>query len=153
MSMATSVSSKSSNPCAAARITTQPVALVVARGGLDRPALGELRQQLQAALDEGPNLMLDLAMVSECDLELFAVLERIHTAARSTGGWVRLVGLSEPVLAALDLASVQQALLVYRASSWSITDRAVADLRHRDEPLPTTNHLATVAGRDESDPR
>jgi hypothetical protein len=94
--------------------------------------------------------MVDLAMVSDCDLELFAMLERIHAAARSTGGWVRLIGLSRPVLAALDLASVEQALLVYRASSWSITDHAVHGHRHRDEPLPTTDHLAAVAGRDES---
>jgi ABC-type transporter Mla MlaB component len=151
MSISASLSalSESSTPCVAGRITTEPVALVVARGGLNELALGELQRQLHAALDEGAHVIVDLARVSDCDLGLFAVLERIHTVARSTGGWVALTGMSEPVLAALDLASVEQALMVYQASSWSVTDRAEGAHRRRAEPPRTTDHLAAVAGRDE----
>jgi hypothetical protein len=35
------------------------------------------------------------------------------------GGWLRLVGLSSPVLDALDLATLPDVLLVYRAARWT----------------------------------
>ena len=98
-------------------ISSRPGRLLSVTGRLDGAGVARLRGQLWAAMEgETAFVALDLSAVTDCDVRLFAVLAEIHAALRTRAGWMRLVGLSPAVLAALDTAPIPEILLVYRTS-------------------------------------
>lgn len=102
------------------QITSRPGRLVMVTGRLDEAGVGELRWRLRAAMeDDAAFVAVDLSAVSGCDERLFGVLADVHAELTARGGWMRLVGLSPAVLAALDAAPITQILLVYRISDCS----------------------------------
>lgn len=101
----------------AGQISIRPGWLLSVTGPLDGPGVEHLRGQLWAGLEaEAAFVALDLSAVTDCDARLFAVLADIDAALLARAGWMRLVGLSPAVLAALDTAPIPQILLVYRTS-------------------------------------
>jgi anti-anti-sigma regulatory factor len=101
-----------------ATVHTERVALVSVSGGVVGAGLGELRAGVDAALRSADvrGLMIDLSGVSCCDANLFALLGDAHEVLVGRGGWLRLVGLSAPVLDSLESAELSQLLLISRAS-------------------------------------
>lgn len=119
--------SPSAPPPPSAEVVSRPIRLVTARGLLDTAGVEALRGHLETLLADGVvALVVDLSGVTGCADGLFATLADIYAAAQVRQGWMRLVGLAEPVLAALDSATLPEALLVYRASSWALGDAATA---------------------------
>lgn len=101
-------------------ITVEQVDLLSVTGQLDDPGLDQLQCQVDEMLDGGARLLLaDLSGVSGCDGRLFDLLTRTQHFVGGRGGWLRLGGLSSPVLAALDQADLSDVLLVYRAAWWT----------------------------------
>lgn len=98
-------------------VTERPGRLVTVTGRLDRPGTEQLAAQLGVVLTEGTAFLgLDLSQVVECHTELFTVLAHAHDRLRAREGWLRLVGLSPAVLAALDRASIPEIFIVYLTS-------------------------------------
>jgi hypothetical protein len=83
-------------------ITVEQVDLLSVTGQLDDPGLGRLQRRLDELLDSGARLLVaDLSGVAGCDGQLFDLLARTQHLVADRGGWLRLVGLSSPVLNAL----------------------------------------------------
>ena len=101
-------------------ITVEQVDLLSMSGQLDDLGLGQLQCGLDELLDGGARLLVaDLSGVSGCDGRLFDLLTRTQHFVGGRGGWLRLGGLSSPVLDALDQADLSDVLLVYRAAWWT----------------------------------
>ena len=116
--------------CRAATISTpatvrvEQVELLSVTGQLDDAGLARLQRRFDELLDDGALLLLaDLSGVAGCDRRLFDLLARTQHLVGHRGGWLRLVGLGPPVLAALDQADLPEVLLVYRSARW--TDHGV----------------------------
>lgn len=102
-----------------AAISDRQVRLVSVTGPLDAHGIRALHRHLAELVAAGESLLaVDLAGVTECDGRLFGVLSAVATALRAHGGWLRLVGLPDTVLAALSDAPLPDVLLVYQASDW-----------------------------------
>lgn len=109
---------------ASVTVEIEQVSLLSVVGRLNAAGLRHLQARLDALLDSGVRLLVaDLSGVADCDEWLFAVLARTNDLLVDRGGWLHLVGLSPPVLDALERAALPEVLLVYRASDW--TSRAV----------------------------
>jgi anti-anti-sigma regulatory factor len=101
-------------------IRVEQVGLLSVTGKLDDPGLERLRCRLNELIDAGARLLAaDLSGVDGCDGRLFELLSRTERRAECRGGWLRLVGLSSPVLDALDQAALPDVLRVYRAAGWA----------------------------------
>ena len=109
---------------APATVRVEQVELLSVTGQLDDAALARLQRRFDELLDDGALLLLaDLSGVAGCDRRLFDLLARTQHVVGHRGGWLRLVGLGPPVLAALDQADLPEVLLVYRSARW--TDHGV----------------------------
>lgn len=98
-------------------ITVEQVGLLSVTGQLDDLGLDRLQCRLEELLESGGRLLsADLSGVAGCDGRLFDLLARIQHVVGRRGGWLQLVGLSQPVLDALDQAALPEVLLVYRAA-------------------------------------
>jgi anti-anti-sigma regulatory factor len=107
-----------------ATIRVEQVELLSVTGQLDDAGLARLQRRFDELLDDGALLLLaDLSGVADCDCRLFDLLARTQRLVGHRGGWLRLVGLGPPVLAALDQADLPEVLLVYRSARW--TDHGV----------------------------
>src|SRR6476661_5516874 len=101
-------------------ITVEQVDLLSVTGRIDDPELERLRCRLDELIDAGARLLVtDLSGVTACDGRLFELLARTRHRVECHGGWLRLAGLSSPVLDALDQAALPEVLLVYRAARWA----------------------------------
>jgi anti-anti-sigma regulatory factor len=121
-------------------VTERPGRLVTVTGRLDRPGTEQLAAQLGVVLTEGTAFLgLDLSQVVECHTELFTVLAHTHDRLRAREGWLRLVGLSPAVLAALDHASVPEIFTVYLTS-----DRGPG--RGHEETVPSDEYYPADTG-------
>jgi len=101
-------------------INVEQVDLLSVTGRIDDPGLARLRWRLDELLAGGAHLLVaDLSGVAGCDGRLFDLLARTEHRVGCRGGWLRLVGLSSPVLEALDQAALPDVLLVYRAARWA----------------------------------
>jgi anti-anti-sigma regulatory factor len=101
-------------------IRIEQVDLLSVTGQLDDPGLERLQRRLDELLDNGSQLLVaDLSGVAGCDGRLFDLLAQTEHLVEDRGGWLRLVGLSSPVLDALDQATLPDVLLVYRAARWT----------------------------------
>jgi anti-anti-sigma regulatory factor len=101
-------------------IRVEQVDLLSVTGQLDDPGLERLQHRLDELLDSGGRLLVaDLSGVARCDGRLFDLLTQTEHLVEDRGGWLRLVGLSSPVLDALDQATLPDVLLVYRAARWT----------------------------------
>ena len=106
------------------KVDVEQVDLLSVSGQLDDPGFDRLQCRVDELLDTGARLVLaDLSGVSGCDGRLFGLLARTQHLVGGRGGWLRLGGLSSPVLDALDQADLSDVLLVYRAAWWSGDDR------------------------------
>jgi len=104
-----------------ATIRVEQVDLLSVTGQLDDAGLDQLRGRVDELLEGGARLLLaDLSGVSDCDGRLFALLARTHRLVGGRGGWLRLGGLSSPVLNALDQAALCDVLMVYRAAWFAV---------------------------------
>ena len=104
-------------------VRVEQVDLLSVAGQLDDPGLDQLQCRVDELLDGGARLLLaDLSGVSGCDGRLFGLLARTQHLVGVRGGWLRLGGLSSPVLDALDQAALSDVLLVYRAARWAGED-------------------------------
>ena len=104
-------------------VRVEQVDLLSVAGQLDDPGLDQLQCRVDELLDRGARLLLaDLSGVSGCDGRLFGLLARTQHLVGVRGGWLRLGGLSSPVLNALDQAALSDVLLVYRAARWAGED-------------------------------
>ena len=104
-------------------VRVEQVDLLSVAGQLDDPGLDQLQCRVDELLDRGARLLLaDLSGVSGCDGRLFGLLARTEHLVGGRGGWLRLGGLSSPVLNALDQAALSDVLLVYRAARWAGED-------------------------------
>src|SRR6185312_4058464 len=84
-------------------VRVEQVDLLSVAGQLDDPGLDQLQCRVDELLDRGARLLLaDLSGVSGCDGRLFGLLARTQHLVGVRGGWLRLGGLSSPVLDALD---------------------------------------------------
>jgi anti-anti-sigma regulatory factor len=109
---------------APATVRVEQVELLSVTGQLDDAGLARLQRRFDELLDDGALLLLaDLSGVAGCDRRLFDLLARTQQLVGHRGGWLRLVGLGPPVLAALDQADLPEVLLVYRSARW--TDHGV----------------------------
>lgn len=104
-------------------MTSRQIALVAVSGELDESGLDQLRNELEGRLrrpehDIDRCLAVDLSGVTRCPPGLLALLADIYVEAQYRGGWMRLVGLGDAVLAALDSARLPEVLTVYLASDW-----------------------------------
>jgi anti-anti-sigma regulatory factor len=109
---------------APATVRVEQVKLLSVTGQLDDAGLARLQRRFDELLDDGALLLLaDLSGVAGCDRRLFDLLARTQQLVGHRGGWLRLVGLGPPVLAALDQADLPEVLLVYRSARW--TDHGV----------------------------
>lgn len=98
-------------------VAERPGRLVSVAGPLDAPGTAQLEAQLMVVLTEGTAFLgLDLSRVTECGTELFAVLARVHARLRERAVWMRLLGVSPGVLAALQDAPIPHILTVYLTS-------------------------------------
>jgi anti-anti-sigma factor len=105
---------------AAVMISVEQVELLSVTGQLDDPGFERLCSRVDELLAGGARLLVaDLSGVAGCDGRLFELLAQTQDAVRHRGGWLRLVGLSPPVLDALDQADLPDVLLVYRAAWWA----------------------------------
>jgi anti-anti-sigma regulatory factor len=101
-------------------IRVEQVDLLSVTGQLDGPGLERLQRRLDELLDGGGRLLVaDLSGVAGCDGRLFDLLAQTEHLVGDSGGWLRLVGLSSPVLDALDEATLPNVLLMYRAARWT----------------------------------
>jgi len=101
-------------------IRVEQVNLMSVTGRLDDPGLERLQRRLDELLDSGARLLVaDLSGVAGCDGRLFDLLAQTEHLVADCGGWLRLVGLSSPVLDALDEATLPNVLLMYRAARWT----------------------------------
>jgi anti-anti-sigma regulatory factor len=101
-------------------VRVEQVDLLSVTGQLDDPGLERLQRRLDELLDSGARLLVaDLSGVAGCDGRLFDLLAQTEHLVEDCGGWLRLVGLSSPVLDALDQATLPHVLLVYRAARWT----------------------------------
>jgi anti-anti-sigma regulatory factor len=101
-------------------IMIEQVDLLSVTGQLDDPGIERLQRRLDELLESGGRLLVaDLSGVATCDGRLFDLLTQTEHLVGSRGGWLRLVGLSSPVLNALDQATLPDVLLVYRAARWT----------------------------------
>ena len=87
-------------------VRVEQVDLLSVAGQLDDPGLDQLQCRVDELLDRGARLLLaDLSGVSGCDGRLFGLLARTQHLVGVRGGWLRLGGLSSPVLDALRASS------------------------------------------------
>lgn len=101
-------------------VSERPGRLVTVVGPLDGPGVEQLAAQLAVVLTQGTAFLgLDLSGVTACDLGLFTVLAGVHARLRDRRGWLRLVGLSPAVLAAVEHAPIPEILIVYLTSDWA----------------------------------
>ena len=101
-------------------IRVEQVDLLSVTGQIDDPGLERLRCRLDELIDAGARLLVaDLSGVDGCDGRLFELLSRTEYRVECHGGWLRLVGLSSPVLDSLDQADLPDVLRVYRAARWA----------------------------------
>lgn len=101
-------------------IRTEQVELLSVDGSLDDAGLTQLRRRLQARFDAGTQrLVVNLAGVTSCDRGVFSVLARTHQILTDREGWMRLVGVGDPVRNALDAATPAEYLLVHQALDWT----------------------------------
>lgn len=101
-------------------INIEHVDLLSVSGKLDGAGLRLLQKHVDLLLEGGSRfLVTDLAQVASCDARLFDLLARTSDLVEGRGGWVRLVGLSSPVLDKLEDAALPEVLLVYQASHWA----------------------------------
>jgi len=116
--------SRAATITAPATVRVEQVKLLSVTGQLDDAGLARLQRRFDELLDDGALLLLaDLSGVAGCDRRLFDLLARTQHLVGHRGGWLRLVGLGPPVLAALDQADLPEVLLVYRSARW--TDHGV----------------------------
>jgi anti-anti-sigma factor len=101
-------------------IRVEQMDLLSVTGRIDDPGLERLRCRLDELIEAGARLLVaDLSGVDGCDGRLFELLARTEHRVGCRGGRLRLVGLSSPVLDALDQANLPDVLLVYRAARWA----------------------------------
>lgn len=102
---------------AALLVTERPGRFVTVTGRLDRAGTAQLAAQLEVVLTDGTAFLgLDLSRVTGCDTGLFTLLVNTHERLLAREGWLRLIGLSPVVLAALDHASIPEIFTVYLSS-------------------------------------
>ena len=104
--------SRAATISAPATVRVEQVKLLSVTGQLDDAGLARLQRRFDELLDDGAlPLLADLSGVAGCDRRLFDLLARTQQLVGHRGGWLRLVGLGPPVLAALDQADLPEGLL------------------------------------------
>jgi hypothetical protein len=103
-------------PMASLGVDTRRVELVAATGRPEGAGLAELRQRLDATLQlDIRRLLMDRVLGRQP--ALFALLAEVYQGLAHRNGWLWLIGLSAPVLDALESAEPGQVLLISRNSA------------------------------------
>jgi hypothetical protein len=103
-------------PMATLGVDTRRVELVAVSGLLENARFAEWRQRLDATLQLDIRCLL-MDRVLGCQPPLFALVAEVYQVLAHRIGWLWLIGLSAPVLDALESAEAGQVPLISRISA------------------------------------